>query len=413
MGAVDPTFPLFPVASILASISLLLVLLSSVVRRSWNLGVTFLCFWLFLENLAHFISAIAWSHNADVKLYAYCDIVSRLQVFCSVVKPMSTVIITRRLYLITRYLSGEAPDKTKRRRDYAVEWTLGLAVPILIAGPLYYIVQDTRFIVIAGFGCTSSTTDSILTLLVIQIWFMIPPLLSITFYYPNMIWVLYRQSRALNRFLDSDDSDVTRTNYFRILALASIDLLLTLPLSITRFVLAVLSIMKATSLPFYPGWESVHSDWTPVSISWAKLNSKGVPELAFVHYSFWISPIFALAFFGLFGFTAGARASYWRVIHTVIARLGWKKASFSQDSQATLTPIQFGAPTHELSFDTAELASRPSFISVPAPPGLRAATKVYNIFRQDEASEESLDMNGKDYIGYGPCREPVKPVSLQ
>ena len=73
-GAVDPTYPLYPIACILAAVMLLLVLLTSFVRQSWNLGLAFLCFWLFFENLTNAINAIIWSDNADVKYYAYCDI---------------------------------------------------------------------------------------------------------------------------------------------------------------------------------------------------------------------------------------------------------------------------------------------------------------------------------------------------
>ena len=53
---------------------LLLVLLTSFVRQHWNFGVMSLCFWLLLENLLNAISAIIWSDNGDIKLYAYCDI---------------------------------------------------------------------------------------------------------------------------------------------------------------------------------------------------------------------------------------------------------------------------------------------------------------------------------------------------
>ena len=74
MPAVDPSYPLFPIACIIAATMLLLVLLTSLVRQSWNLGVTFLCFWLFLENIALGVNTIVWSNNFDVKLYIYCDI---------------------------------------------------------------------------------------------------------------------------------------------------------------------------------------------------------------------------------------------------------------------------------------------------------------------------------------------------
>ena len=73
-GAVDPSYPFYPMACILAAAMLLLVLLTSFVRQSWNLGVAFLCFWLFFECLTAGVNAIIWSDNADVKLYIYCDI---------------------------------------------------------------------------------------------------------------------------------------------------------------------------------------------------------------------------------------------------------------------------------------------------------------------------------------------------
>lgn len=72
--AADPTYPLYPAANILAATLLLLVLLTSAIRRSWNLGLAFLCFWLFFEALADGVNGIVWSDNADAKLYVYCDI---------------------------------------------------------------------------------------------------------------------------------------------------------------------------------------------------------------------------------------------------------------------------------------------------------------------------------------------------
>lgn len=74
MDAADPTYPLYPFACILAAAMLLLVLLTNFIRKNWNLGVAFLCFWLFVENLTSGIDALIWADNADVKLYVYCDI---------------------------------------------------------------------------------------------------------------------------------------------------------------------------------------------------------------------------------------------------------------------------------------------------------------------------------------------------
>lgn len=77
-GAIDPTYPLLPVSKFLSAALLLLVLLSSFTRQNWNLGVMFLCFWLFIESMTDGINCIIWSDNAEIKHYVYCDIGTRL-----------------------------------------------------------------------------------------------------------------------------------------------------------------------------------------------------------------------------------------------------------------------------------------------------------------------------------------------
>ena len=129
MVAMDPTYPLYPVAAITSAATLSMVLLTSAIRKNWNLGVASLYFWLFFENLTAGINAIIWVDNADIKFYVYCDIgtcpsamcfgddllksmaVSRIQVITSVVKPMATLVITRRLYLITNRRSADLLDE--------------------------------------------------------------------------------------------------------------------------------------------------------------------------------------------------------------------------------------------------------------------------------------------------------------
>ena len=67
--AADPTYPLYPIACTLAASLLLALLLARLEQRSWNLGVTFLCFWLFCENMLLGAEAIVWSDSADIKYY--------------------------------------------------------------------------------------------------------------------------------------------------------------------------------------------------------------------------------------------------------------------------------------------------------------------------------------------------------
>ncbi|VDB92170.1 unnamed protein product [Peniophora sp. CBMAI 1063] len=361
MAAAVPTYPLYPIACLLASAMLLLVLLTSFVRQSWNLGVAFLCFWLFFETLTFGINTIIWSDNADIKLYVYCDIITHMQAITSVVKPMATLIITRRLYLITSLRSIEPPTKAARRRNLGIEWALGLGIPVLVAGPFYYVVQVARFQVVEGSGCTNVPDGSILTILLIYSWSVLPPLVSITVYYPHVVRIFYRHNREINQFLYSNNS-VTRTNYFRILAFASIDILLTLPMGIATVVLLLKAEVSFGPVPFYFGWTLVHMDWQPESFSYAEIVSEGPFNVAEFYFQHWTSPILAFVIFGLFGVTSEARASYWRIIFTVGGWFGWHPRLRTHRARSAPGDIEVGVRPAQNSMSLG-LESNPSFIN--------------------------------------------------
>jgi drug/metabolite transporter superfamily protein YnfA len=72
--AADPSYPLFPIASILCSFLLLLSLATRFFRQYQNFGVTVLSISLFFTNLVNGVNTIVWADNADLKAFVYCDI---------------------------------------------------------------------------------------------------------------------------------------------------------------------------------------------------------------------------------------------------------------------------------------------------------------------------------------------------
>ncbi|VDB91222.1 unnamed protein product [Peniophora sp. CBMAI 1063] len=350
MAAVDPTYPLYPIACIVSSAMLLLVLLTNFVRQGWNLGVTFLCFWLCVENLSNGIDAVIWSDNADIKLFVYCDIVSRMQLITYVVKPMATLIITRRLYLIVSSPAIDLSNKAARRKNLAIEWTLGFVIPVLVAGPIYYTVQVARFEVNEGFGCGNVLDGSILNIILLKPLSVIPPLISLLIYYPRVAIVFYHQRRDMNSFIQSANS-VAHTNYFRILVLSSIDILLTLPIGIIAVTLYITNSLTNHPPPFYGGWTADHSHWEPMVITYAETVAGGPSSVAQFYFSQWASTILAFAIFGLFGFTNEARATYWRGICTVAGWVGCRPAMRARRARTSLADMEFGYQTQQTSFN--------------------------------------------------------------
>ena len=136
------------------------------------------------------------------------------------------------------------------------------------------------------------------------------------------IRIFHRHSREINSFLQSNNS-VSRTNYYRIFMLASIDISLTLPIGIINIALALVA-ESVGYRPFYKGWTAVHRDWEPVSVSYEEFLEGGTSHVARQYFIHWTSPILAFVIFALFGVTKEARASYWIAIRTVLGWLGWK-----------------------------------------------------------------------------------------
>ena len=224
-----------------------------------------------------------------------------------------------------------------------------------------YVVQGARFEVDEGFGCGTATDGSVLGILLVYSWTVLLPLISVVVYYrasrlsaqalyvltnvpssARVAWMFYRQSRDINRFLQSNDS-VSRNNYMRILALASIDVLITLPVGIANIVLTVTGSLSQGPMPFYFGWTYDHTDWAPVGYSYAESVAIGTSEVVQFYFVQWTSPFLAFVIFGLFGVTSEARASYWRIICTVGGWLGWKPTPpQASTARSLLGDIEFG-----------------------------------------------------------------------
>ena len=70
----DPTYPLAPVANLVACILALLSLLTGFTRRSRNVGVMSFAIWVMVMSLTTAINEFVWSDSSTVKLEVWCDI---------------------------------------------------------------------------------------------------------------------------------------------------------------------------------------------------------------------------------------------------------------------------------------------------------------------------------------------------
>jgi hypothetical protein len=138
---------------------------------------------------------------------------------------------------------------------------------------------------------------------------------------------------------------INRTNYFRILALASVDILLTLPfgiLSVTEELITEINVLPSGyKYPMYFGWGLIHSDWAPFSFPYSAQVEGGSWSIFQFYFTNWTSPFLAFLLFALFGLASEARTTYWRGICAIGKVFGWTPVVRKQDS---IGEIQFGAP---------------------------------------------------------------------
>ena len=145
---------------------------------------------------------------------------------------------------------------------------------------------------------------------------------------------------------------MSRTNYYRIFALASIDIALTFPIGIANITLDSASLVAFFGrLPFYGSWTAVHADWEPVSVSHEQHIELGTSAVAQNYFAQWTSPVLAFVIFGLFGVTQEARASYWRAIRTVLGWFGYTPTLRSGAAPSSLQVMEFSELQQSTSVD--------------------------------------------------------------
>ncbi|KZV63603.1 hypothetical protein PENSPDRAFT_691511 [Peniophora sp. CONT] len=343
----DPTYPLFPIFSIICSGCLFLVLTTTTVRLKWNIGVSMLCLGLFVEILLVGVNTIVWADSAEVKATWYCDIYSHFAIWMNVLKPACTFIITRRLYQISARRSIEATSKAERKWNLVVEVGATVILPAIVTGALYYIVQSARFGIIEGFGPTNTPSSDILQILLLESWAIGFSLISVFVYCPRIIWVFYRFKRDTGRYL-SDDGVTGSINYGCILFLGLLDALITFPIAVANITLQVkANVQIFGSIPFYYGWSTVHiPGWSqPIIITKEHFLAEPGSNIALTYVSLWSSIVLGYAIFFLFGLTREARTSYIHGIGSMARTLGWRSSSSrtTERHDQRLSSIAFGS----------------------------------------------------------------------
>jgi len=304
----DPVFPIF------ASLAIVLCLIPSPWHyKARNSGTLIYIFWIVLGNLVFMVNHIVWAGNLRNPVPVWCDITSKIVMGLGAALPTASLCINRRLYHIATVRIVNI-SKAHKRREMIIDLLIGFGIPIIYM-VLHYVVQGHRYDIIEDIGCWPATYNTPLAVVLILIPPIVLSLVSVVYCILSIVAFMKHRS-SFNSAIASHNSNPSR--YFRLMALASMEILFSLPLSIYHLV----QNLRVSPLHPWISWEDTHFgfervDFVPLAffrfspVLWIDIN-----------ISRWLTPFGGFVFFIFFGLAPEARERYKEVYYAVVKHFG-------------------------------------------------------------------------------------------
>ncbi|KAL8776993.1 MAG: hypothetical protein Q9213_008057 [Squamulea squamosa] len=264
-----------------------------------NVAACNLIGWTIFMNLCNFVNAIIWPTD-DVYHWPFgfvlCDIEVKLLLAATFGISGSLTSIMRAL---ARVLDTERTTLVPTRKQRHIESTT--TAMLCFGGPLYaiaihYVVQPSRYYIMAITGCTTSLDRSWPTMALIIIWPVVLCLAAV--YYGVVVMIRMRKYRKeFSSILTASTSNLTKSRFLRLFLLSSSLVLIFLPLQ-----LYILSLNTSSELLSY-SWDLIHD-----AHAWMDIIM--VPTHGFVSIDRWISVVLGIFIFLFFGLGSDATKMY-------------------------------------------------------------------------------------------------------
>ncbi|EJF59107.1 fungal pheromone STE3G-protein-coupled receptor, partial [Dichomitus squalens LYAD-421 SS1] len=300
LGPSDPTYPAFPVLAFLGAFVVLVPFPWHL--QAWNAGTCLFMIWTAIACLNLGINSIVWNNNVINFAPVWCDISSRTIVAVAVALPAASLCIQRRLYNIAsiKFVSITYAEK---RRGVFIDLLIGVGIPLLQI-VFQYIVSGHRFDIYEGIGCYVYTYNTALAYPFSFLWPLVISLVSACYCVRTLINFIRRRAQ-FNAYLTSNSS-LTPNRYFRLMAIASFEVVCTIPISAYGLYL------NLSSGPLNPwiSWDDTHFNYSKVDQFPAVIWRTDRNTVISFELSRWLAPFCAFVFFAFFGFAQEARIHY-------------------------------------------------------------------------------------------------------
>lgn len=245
----------------------------------------------------------------------------------------ASLVINRRLYHIAN-VSAVSISRADKRRNLLSDLAIGLGIPFIGIGlctstfaisctpnlrddsPTDWFYQGHRFDILEGIGCIETYPNTWLAYVLYVSWPLPIGLVSGT-YCILTLRAFFHRRRQFNELMASNNN-LTFNRYFRLMGLAAIEVLLTIPVTIYN----IITNLRVAPMYEYKGLADLHWGFSRVNRI-AAIQWRMSPELVQVMYFRVWAPIgCALVFFCFFGLAEEARKHYKLALSSVAKRVG-------------------------------------------------------------------------------------------
>ncbi|KAF7296899.1 Pheromone receptor Rcb2 B44 [Mycena indigotica] len=268
--------------------------------RARNIPTLSIVAWLFVSNLQLGVSAIIWADSIRKVAPVWCDIATKLQVGATMALPACCLSLCIHLERIASVRQVQSTPSQKRRRMF-FDLTMCWGLPILSMA-LHYIVQGHRFDIVQDFGCKPAVYVSVPAILVIHVPVLIVVFATLIFA-SAALYHFFRRRITFARHLQDSSSALTPSRYFRLMAMALVQMVWATFLTLANLLLTI----RGGLLP-YTSWADVHAGFGYIGV----FPRAFIPanHWAWAYFTFWSMPATALLFLVFFAFGQDAMAGY-------------------------------------------------------------------------------------------------------
>ncbi|KAF9261033.1 STE3-domain-containing protein [Marasmius fiardii PR-910] len=306
--------------------------------EAWNTGTCCFMIWAAVANLNYFVNSIVWHGEVSNFSPVWCDISAKIIIGINVALPACSLCINRRLYHIAT-ANAVTVTRAEKRRAILADLAICVGIPVLNM-ILHYIPQGHRFDIYEDVGCWPSVYNTWVAYVLIYTWPLIIALVSSV--YCVLTLISFNKRRQQFKELLSKNTNLNANRYLRLMCLASVDVVITLPFSIWNIVMAV----RAGIFPWI-SWEDTHAHFSRVTLWPALFWKQNHQTVLNIEFSRWAVVMCSVLFFIFFGFADEARKNYRAAISSVQKHVGMTSFG-SLSSSRTLTGTGTGYEIDDL-----------------------------------------------------------------